>query len=90
MMSLFSENAEMRFEGIPVGPFKGRTAIMQAYAMQPPDDQIVLLSSRRKADENEIIGEYAWLKDPTVRAGELRITAAGGKIVKLTIHYERT
>jgi hypothetical protein len=43
MVSHFSEDAEMYFEGIPVGPFKGRAAIELDYSEQPPDDEIVSL-----------------------------------------------
>jgi hypothetical protein len=31
MVAAFSEDAELRFEGIPVGPFVGREAIADAY-----------------------------------------------------------
>jgi len=89
MMGQFSEDAEMYFEGIPVGPFKGRSAIEQAYSEQPPDDEIVILSSIEEPRNNLIVGEYAWLKKSKVRAGELRIETKGDLIVKLTIRYER-
>jgi len=43
MVAAFAEEAELVFEGIPVGPFAGREAIGEAYAAHPPDDEIVLL-----------------------------------------------
>jgi steroid Delta-isomerase len=48
MVNLFSEGAEMSFIGIPVGPFKGRSAISDAYSKQPPDDEIIILSVNKK------------------------------------------
>ncbi len=88
MVDHFSEDAEMYFEGIPVGPFKGRHAIQRAYSEQPPDDEIVILEAK-EPNNNLIIGEYAWSKNPKARAGELRIETRGELIVKLTVRYER-
>ncbi len=89
MLSNLSEDAEMLFEGIPVGPFKGRVAIERAYSEQPPDDEIVVLNTHEGKRKNVIISEYAWLNDPRTRAGELTIETRGDLIVKLTIRYER-
>lgn len=89
MTSHFVDNAEMRFEGIPVGPFKGRRAIEQAYSKQPPDDEIVVLNVREEPGRNVIQCEYAWSKKPKVRAGELTLTSRGDMIEKLTVRYER-
>jgi steroid Delta-isomerase len=80
MVSFFAEDAELVFEGIPVGPFLGREAIGEAYAAQPPDDQIVLLD----AD-----GTYAWAKEPEIPAGRLFLTERGGEIARLVIRYRR-
>jgi hypothetical protein len=79
----FHDDAELVFEGIPVGPFRGRSAIEAAYRDQPPDDEIVLL------EEREGVGVYAWAHEPLVRAGELRLEADGGLITRLTVVYER-
>ena len=68
MASHFSANAEMHFEGIPVGPFKGRAAIERAYSAQPPDDEIVVLRVREGHNSNVIVAEYAWSKNPMLRA----------------------
>jgi steroid Delta-isomerase len=43
LVELFADDAELEFVGIPVGPFRGREAIGEAYRAQPPDDEIVLL-----------------------------------------------
>jgi steroid delta-isomerase len=80
MVAAFAEDAELVFEGIPVGPFHGRDAIAAAYAAQPPDDEIVLL------DEN---GTYAWSKQPELPAGQLFLTEGDGEIARLVIRYDR-
>ncbi len=87
MASHLSGDAEMHFEGIPVGPFKGRAAIERAYSEQPPDDEIVILNVREEPSENVIVGEYAWLKSPEVKAGELRIVTKGDVIAKVIVNY---
>jgi steroid delta-isomerase len=80
MVAAFSEDAELRFEGVPVGPFVGREAIADAYRTQPPDDEIVLLDGD---------GTYAWAKEPDVPAGRMFLTERGGKITRLVIRYDR-
>ena len=80
MVSFFAEDAELVFEGIPVGPFQGREAIGAAYAAQPPDDEIVLLDSD---------GTYAWAKEPESPAGQMFLTEREGEIARLVIRYDR-
>jgi len=80
MVAAFSEDAELVFEGVPVGPFSGRDAIGDAYAAQPPDDEIVLLDGD---------GTYAWAKEPAVPAGQMFLTERDGEIARLVIRYDR-
>ena len=80
MVAAFAEDAELVFEGIPVGPFAGREAIGEAYAKQPPDDEIVLL------DDD---GTYAWAKEPETPAGRMLLTERDGEIAHLRIRYDR-
>lgn len=39
-LDTFAEEAVMRFDTVPVGPFRGRAAIAAAYAAQPPTDTL--------------------------------------------------
>jgi steroid Delta-isomerase len=80
MVSFFAHDAELVFEGIPVGPFVGRDAIAEAYRAQPPDDEIVLLDGD---------GTYAWASEPAVPAGHLSLEERDGEIARLTIRYDR-
>ena len=80
MVAAFSADAELVFEGIPVGPFVGRDAIAEAYRAQPPDDEIVLLDGD---------GTYAWAGQPEVPAGQLFLTERDGEIARLVIRYDR-
>ena len=80
MVAAFAEDAELVFEGIPVGPFAGREAIGEAYAAQPPDDEIVLLDGD---------GTYAWAGEPDVPAGQMLLTEHDGEIARLVIRYDR-
>ena len=57
--------------------------------MQPPDDEIVVLSVKEEPSKNVIIGEYAWSKNPKLRAGEMIIAIRGEGIEKLTVRYEQ-
>lgn len=86
MTAHFTEDAELRFEGIPVGPFEGRDAIAQAYREQPPDDEVLLLDTGQAGDET--IAGYAWAADPERRAGEMRLTARDGRIARLVVTFD--
>jgi steroid delta-isomerase len=82
----FAPDAEMAFEGVPVGPFAGREAIAQAYAAQPPDDEVRLLGEPR-VDGETVESDYAWAAEGT-RAGRMIITVHAGLVVRLTITFE--
>src|SRR5882672_12812233 len=80
MAAAFADDAEMRFEGVPVGPFVGRDAIAAAYRNQPPDDQVEIFEKEER--EGMIVARYAWLRDRGRQAGEMRISQRNGQIQK--------
>jgi hypothetical protein len=82
LAELFTDDAELEFVGIPVGPFCGRAAIEEAYRTQPPDDEIVVLEDRGDS------AVYAWSRDPKRPAGELHLEERDGAIARLRILYE--
>jgi steroid delta-isomerase len=86
MLAGFAPDAEMTFEGVPVGPFKGRDAIAEAYAERPPDDEVVLLGEPRVEGDVEESG-YAWAREGT-RAGRMILTAREGQIARLVVTFE--
>jgi steroid Delta-isomerase len=85
MLAQFADDAELIFEGIPVGPFKGKPAIAAAYQAQPPDDEIAILHAHRRGDD--IVATYAWRGAPARQAGTMILTLAGERIARLTIVY---
>jgi steroid delta-isomerase len=81
----FAEDAEMRFEGVPVGPFRGREEIRAAYGRRPPDDEVNVLSVK---DEGErLVADYGWASEQGSRAGEIRLTRDGDVIRELVITF---
>jgi hypothetical protein len=86
MLENFADDATMSFEGVPVGPFTGRDAIARAYREQPPDDELDVLDERQ--DDDTIVAGYAWRREPDRRAGELRLTADGGRITRLVVTFD--
>ena len=86
MLAELTADAELVFEGIPVGPFRGREAIGAAYRLQPPDGELELLS----VDEDGhggASGSYAWSERPGVVAGEVHVTTRGGRITRVLVRY---
>ena len=82
LLELFTDDGEVEFVGIPVGPLRGRDAIGEAYRTQPPDDEIVVLEDRGAS------AVYAWSREPGRPAGELYIEERNGAIARLRILYE--
>lgn len=85
MVAGFTDDAELRFEGIPIGPFQGRAAIAAAYAAQPPTDQLDVLAARQEG--GEIVADYAWRAAPGQAAGAMRITQRADRIARLVVAY---
>jgi steroid Delta-isomerase len=86
MIERFTDDAELAFEGVPVGPFRGREAIAAAYREQPPDDEVRVLA----ADEREdglVVARYAWKREPDVAAGEMQIERDGETIRRLVVTF---
>ena len=86
MLEQFAENAELAFEGLPVGPFRGKPAIAQAYLDQPPDDEIVILRTRESGD-NLVVADYAWRAEPSSRAGTLILRLRDAEISRLLVTF---
>ena len=89
MLELFADDAELTFEGVPVGPFAGRDAIAAAYRERPPDDELELLDARE--DGPLVVAAYGWRAEPGVRAGELRLTPTPerDRIRRLVVTFDR-
>jgi steroid delta-isomerase len=86
MLDGFAPDAEMVFEGVPVGPFAGRNAIAAAYRDRPPDDEILLIGAVSvSGDVAEC--EYGWARDRTP-AGRMIVTAHEGAITRLVVTFE--
>jgi RimJ/RimL family protein N-acetyltransferase len=82
----FTEDAQLAFEGVPVGPFDGRKAIAAAYDARPPDDEVVIFRTEESGEE--IVARYGWLREPGKQAGKMLMTPRGGKIEKLIVTFE--
>jgi steroid delta-isomerase len=85
MVAAFAEDAELHFEGVPVGPFVGRDAIDAAYREQPPDDEIEILGAEER--DGVVVARYAWLHDEGRQAGEMLLTPRDDQIQKLVVTF---
>jgi steroid Delta-isomerase len=82
----FAEDAELTFEGVPVGPFNGRDEIAAAYKSRPPDDEVVIFAAGENGEE--VVARYGWLKEPGKHAGRMIVTPLDGKIQKLIVTFD--
>lgn len=84
MLTRFADDAELRFENVPAGPFVGVDAIRAAYLEQPPDDEIRLLGIQEN-DEQTAVAAFAWLRGGT---GRLVLEHDGGTVTRLTVIFD--
>ena len=84
MLAGLADDAELRFENVPVGPFSGIGEIRRAYLEQPPDDELRLLGSQDN-DEHTAVAAFAWLRGGT---GRLVIEHDRGAITRLTVVFD--
>jgi SnoaL-like domain len=87
MLDGFGDDAELAFEGVALGPFRGKDAIRQAYAERPPDDEVELLRTREQSSELVVV-DYAWKTEPKRRAGAMIFRFADGKIDRLLVTFD--
>src|SRR5690606_32984313 len=85
MVAAFTPDAELVFEGIPVGPIHGRDAIAEAYREQPPDDEVEILDVEER--DGEVVGRYRWRRGDGP-GGEMRLTPADGAIRRLVVTFD--
>jgi hypothetical protein len=87
MMDGFTDDAELVFEGVPAGPYRGNDVIAKAYRDRPPDDEVVILEATEE-DDGQVVARYRWL-DPTSPGGRMLLTRRGDKIAKLVVTFEQ-
>jgi steroid delta-isomerase len=88
MLDQFTDDAELIFYNIPVGPFQGKRAIAAAYQTQPPDDEMTARAVQ--ADEGTVCAVYAWGRAPETPAGTMILTPVNGQIARLVVYYGTT
>jgi len=81
----FTDDATLEFVGPPVGPFRGRAAILEAYTRNPPDDTIEI-GAPALGDPGELVVPYTWVG--TGATGTLSVREHGGRIVRLVVTFD--
>ena len=80
-LSTFADNAVMRFDDAPVGPFRGKVEITQAYATQPPSDTMALIDMEEFGTE-AVRASFEWDAGGT---GVMYLRWAEGQLIELII-----
>ena len=79
---LFAPGAELRFEGIQLGPFRGREAIVEIFRTRGPSDELDLADLR--TTPGIATAEFRW-KRSGGRAGRAHLEHDGARITHLRI-----
>jgi len=83
LVELYEEDGELVFEGVPVGPFRGRKAIAEAYRVRPPDDELRLTTVEERPDA--LVARFDWLRGGS---GTMRLELGGEAIRRLTVSFD--
>ena len=79
---IFAPDAELQFEGIELGPFRGRGAIVEIFRTRGPDDELEL--SELVTTANGATAEFRWRRSGN-RAGTAHLEYEGAQITRLRI-----
>ena len=79
----FAIDAALTFEGVPVGPFRGRDAIAAAYAAQPPDDTLETVAVQ--SDGAHDVVRFAWSRGGH---GTMRFTWRDDEVAALAVSFD--
>lgn len=81
----FAGDAVLEFVGPPVGPFVGKGAIAEAYALSPPDDTIEVVGAAI-SEGDEVVVKYRW--SATGATGTMRFTERAGRVARLVVTFD--
>jgi hypothetical protein len=82
-LATFSDQAVMRFDDVPMGPFVGRPAIADAYATQPPSDTMALIDLEEIGTDG-VKATFEWDEGGT---GQMYLRWVDGAVVELSIAF---
>jgi steroid Delta-isomerase len=80
----FTEDAVMRFEGLPFGPYAGRAAIAAAYAAQPATGTLRIRDVVTDGDTDVV--RFAW---DAGGGGGMTVRWSAGRVADLTVRLDR-
>jgi steroid Delta-isomerase len=83
-MKTFRDDAVMSFDGVPVGPYRGREAIAEAYATRPPNDTMSIWSIEEVAPDTADV-RYDW---DAGGSGAMRVKWQDDLVVGMTISFQ--
>jgi len=83
LVELYAEDGELAFEGVPVGPFRGRAAIAEAYRDRPPDDELRVTAVEERP--GAMVARFDWLRGGS---GTMRLELDGDAIRRLTVSFD--
>jgi hypothetical protein len=82
--ALFARDAVLQFHGVPIGPFRGRRAIVDAFTRHPPVAHLVMLEPIEVSPTGSTVS-YADKAEPSRALGSLWVEHDGEHIQHLVI-----
>jgi hypothetical protein len=83
LLTLFSSDAILSFEGINIGPFVGKESIAKAFSIYPPVNKIFALDVAEK--EGVHVVDYALAPERDKISGKIRIQMTKNNLINKLI-----
>jgi hypothetical protein len=84
LLATFAEDAVMRFEDFPLGPFVGRGAIAEACAIKPASDTVALIDME-VVGTDAVRAAFEW--DAGGGTGRMFLRFAAAQVVEFAIAF---
>jgi steroid Delta-isomerase len=82
-LATFADDAVMRFDDFPLGPFVGRSEIAEAYQTQPPNDTMALIDME-EIGTDAVKASFEWDAGGT---GQMYLRWHQDRLVELSIAF---
>jgi hypothetical protein len=80
--AILTDDVVMEFVGVPAGPYAGRSAVLDAYRKQPPDDTIEPAEPVGNAEVDVV--EFAWSRGGR---GVLQLSWRSDRVSRIVVEF---
>jgi hypothetical protein len=81
-LDTFTDDVEVTYTGLPIGPLHGRDAVGEVYAQHPPSSPMRVESSKTEGDR--VTGDFIWVDAPET-GGVFELKLRGDRVASMDV-----